>query len=121
MDGRVRVCIRRIGGALVCGPSQQQKNLEAEQASFTATLQQDYAQTFAQNQEILANLNSVLQPIVNAGPNQQGFSPQETAALSTQAIESNAQGYNQAIQAAMSRENAAGGGREFLPSGVNAQ
>lgn len=103
------------------GPSQQQKDLEAAQAAFTKTLQQDYSQTFAQQQAILQNLNSVLSPIVSAGPNQQGFSPAELSALSTQAIESNAQGYNQATQAAAAREDAAGGGRSFLPSGVNAQ
>ena len=105
----------------MCGPSQEQKNLEAEQASFTATLQQDYAQTFAANQEILSTLNSVLQPIVQAGPNQQGFSAQENSALNSQAINSTAQGYQQTADALGRQENAAGGGTSFLPSGVNAQ
>jgi hypothetical protein len=105
----------------MCGPSQSEKNLEKQEASFDATLQQDYSTTFAENQQILSNLNSVLQPIVNAGPSQQGFSPEEVSTLNTQAIEGNAQGYNQATQAAASRENAEGGGTSFLPSGVNAQ
>lgn len=113
----------RLYGPLAfgCGPSQQEKNLEAEEASFDQTLQTDYAQTFAQNQQILQNLNSVLQPIVNAGPSQQGFSAQELSTLNTEAIESNAQGYNQAVQAAAQQENAQGGGTTLLPSGVNAQ
>jgi len=105
----------------MCGPSQAQQNLENQEASFSATLQQDYSQQFAEQQSILNNLNSVLSPIVNAGPNQQGYSSQELSALNTQAIESNAQGVNQAEAAAQSRENAAGGGTSFLPSGVNAQ
>jgi len=103
----------------MCGPSSSEKQLEASEVSFDSTLQQDYSQTFAQNQEILSNLNSVLQPIVNAGPNQEGFSPAETAALSTQAIESNAQGVNQAEAAAQASEDAAGSGRSSLPSWVN--
>lgn len=105
----------------MCGPSSQEKQLEQQEASLDQTLQQDYAQTFAANQQILQSLNSVLQPIVEAGPNQQGYSAAELSSLNTQAIESNAQGYNQATQAAASRENAEGGGTSFLPSGVNAQ
>lgn len=105
----------------MCGPSQSEKNLQASEASFDQTLQQDYSTTFAQNQDILNSLNSVLQPIVQAGPNQQGYSPQELAALNTQAIESNAQGYQQVAQATGQQEAAAGGGKTFLPSGVNAQ
>jgi hypothetical protein len=105
----------------MCGPSSQEKQLEASEASFDQTLQSDYAQTFAQNQEILGNLNSVLQPIVNAGPSQQGYSPQELAALNTQATDASAQAYNEETQQAASQENAAGGGTSFLPSGVNAQ
>jgi hypothetical protein len=103
------------------GPSQEEKNLEAQQAAFTQTLQQDYAQTFAANQEILKTLNATLQPIVEAGPNQQGFSPEELSALNTQAIDTNAQGVQQAMEAAGRQENALGGGKSFLPSGVNAQ
>jgi hypothetical protein len=106
---------------LNCGPSQQEKNLEQQEASFDQTLQQDYSQTFAQNQEILGNLNSVLQPIVNAGPSQQGYSPAELSALNTQATDLSAQAVNQETQAAAAQENAAGGGTSFLPSGVNAQ
>jgi hypothetical protein len=107
--------------AFGCGPSGQEKSLEKEEASFDQTLQTDYSQTFAQNQQILSNLNSVLQPIVNAGPNQQGFSPEELSTLNTQATEGNAQGYNQAVEAAAQQENTQGGGTTLLPSGVNAQ
>jgi len=105
----------------LCGPSSQEKQLASQQAGFSASLQKDYAQTFAANQEILNQLNTTLQPIVEAGPNQQGYSAAESAALNTQATETNAQGYNDTLKAASAREDAAGGGTSFLPSGVNAQ
>lgn len=105
----------------MCGPSKEEKALEAQQASFASTLQKDYATTFGNQQQILSTLNGVLQPIAEAGPGQQGFSEQENTALNTQAIDSNAEGYNQALKAVGAQENAAGGGRSFLPSGVNAQ
>jgi hypothetical protein len=110
-----------LGRCLLCGPSQQEKNLEAAQASFSETLQQDYSTQFAEQQGILNNLNSVLQPIVSAGPDQQGYGPQELSALNTEAIESNAQGVNQAEKAYQAKENSAGGGTTLLPSGANAQ
>lgn len=110
-----------MGRINICGPSQSEKNLQKSEADFNQTLQQDYAQTFAANQEILKALNASLAPILAAGPNQQGYSPAELAALNTQAIESNATGVNQAEKAAAQREDAAGGGTSLLPSGVNAQ
>lgn len=109
------------GGALICGPSQQEKDLAAQEASFDKVLQSNYSQTFAANQEILSTLNGVLQPIVQAGPNQQGYNGQELSALNTQAIDSNARGVQQTEEAAGRQENAQGGGTQLLPSGVNAQ
>lgn len=106
---------------LCSGPSQQEKDLAEQQAQFTQTLQQDYSQTFANNQEILSTLNSVLQPIVTAGPGQQGYSAEELSALNSQAINSNAEVARQTTQAVNAQENAEGGGTKFLPSGVNQQ
>jgi hypothetical protein len=54
---------------------------------FASILQNNYAQNFAQQQDILKHLNGVLAPILEAGPNQTGFSPSERAALNTQAID----------------------------------
>lgn len=105
----------------MCGPSAQEKQLEAQQASFSQTLQQDYSEQFANQSQILDNLNAQLQPIVNEGPNQEGYSSEELAALGTEAIESNATGVNQAEKAIQAKENAAGGGTSLLPSGVDAQ
>lgn len=51
-------------------------------------MQGNYAQNFQEQQSVLNHLNSVLSPIVQAGPNQTGFSPSELAAFNTQAIDS---------------------------------
>lgn len=103
------------------GPSGAEKKLEKQETAFSTLLMQDYSTTFGEQQDILKSLNSVLSPIVEAGPNQQGYSAAELSALNTQAIDSNARGYNDATKAAASRENAAGGGTSLLPSGVNSQ
>lgn len=105
----------------MCGSSAAQNNLANQEASFSQTLQNNYSQTFTKNQEILDTLNSVLGPILTAGPNQPGFGTGELETLNTQAIDSSAQGVQQIEQTAGAEENAAGGGRSFLPSGVNAQ
>jgi hypothetical protein len=54
---------------------------------FSSILQNNYKQNFAEQQQILNHLNGVLAPILQAGPNQTGFSPSERAALNTQAID----------------------------------
>lgn len=51
-------------------------------------LQGNYSTNFAEQQSVLNHLNSVLSPVLQAGPNQTGFSPSERAAFNTQAIDS---------------------------------
>jgi len=70
----------------MCGPSTAQTNIQGSEQQFMNTLQQNYSTNFAEQQSILNHLNSVLAPILQAGPNQTGFSPEERAALNTQAI-----------------------------------
>lgn len=105
----------------MCGPSQAEKNLATSEASFADTLKADFQTTFNSQQGILNTLNDILTPIVTAGPSQQGYSTEELDALNSQAINSNAQVAQQTTQALNAQENAAGGGRTFLPSGVNEQ
>lgn len=105
----------------MCGPSQAEKNLATSEASFADTLKADFQTTFNSQQGILNTLNDILTPIVTAGPSQQGYSTEELDALNSQAINSNAQVAQQTTQAVNAQENAAGGGRTFLPSGVNQQ
>jgi hypothetical protein len=94
--------------------------LATEQANFYKTLTQSYAETFPEQQQILSSLTSEFQPILQAGPSQEGFAAPETAALRTQAADTTAQGAQQADVALQGKEATMGGG-EFGPSGANQQ
>jgi len=107
--------------ALCKGASDAQNNLAASQTAFYDTLQKDYAQQFAGQNAILSSLNTSLQPIISAGPNQYGFSQGETNTLNSQAIQGTAQQFNAAKKQLQNQQAAAGGGNQYLPSGVNAQ
>lgn len=88
-----------------------------------ATMQEYNAQqqqVFQENQALYATVNSVLQPILNAGPNQQGFSQPELNTLNSQAVEGTAENYAGAAKA-VNEHLAAEGGGEGLPSGGQAQ
>lgn len=105
----------------MCGSTQTQNNLSNEEASFMSQLQGQYQQEFGQNQTILNSLTSALTPIIAGGPSQNLFSPQETAALNTQAEQGAANSYSQTLQATKEQMEAAGGGNTYVPSGVEGQ
>lgn len=66
------------------------------------------------------SLNSSLTPIVNAGVNQQGFSPQELAAQNTQALNTTGGNYANAARA-LGGQLAGRGGDSGLESGIDQQ
>jgi len=70
----------------MCGPSQQMKSLSNSQQAFFQNLMASYQQNFGEQQGILSALTSALSPILEAGPNQMGFSASENAALTGAAI-----------------------------------
>jgi hypothetical protein len=70
----------------MCGPTSTQTKLEGSEQQFMQELMSNYGQNFSEQQQVLNHLNSVLAPILEAGPNQTGFSPSERAAFNTQAI-----------------------------------
>ena len=70
----------------MCGASGQQKDIEAQQAAFYKQLTQEYGITFGESQGILKSLTAAFEPILKAGPNQQGFSAEELANLNSQAV-----------------------------------
>lgn len=107
--------------ALCKGATDQQKEEAAASQKFTESLQNDYAQQFANQNAILGSLRSSLSPIIAAGPNQYGFSPEQEQVLNSQAIQGTGQQYANAKKALNEDIAAAGGGNEFLPSGVAAQ
>lgn len=102
----------------MCGASSQQKQLEQSQADFYNQLQQENNTQFANQQGVLNQLKSVYEPILQAGPNQQGFSQSELTAMNTSAEDQVAGNYANAAKAAQGRYAAAGGGNEFVPSGA---
>jgi hypothetical protein len=105
----------------MCGPSAGQSAVSNEQQSFYSQLSQNYSTEFAGQQGILSSLTSAFSPILAAGPNQQGFSPAENAALNTQAMNQSSANYKNAATATQSAEAGRGGGNAYLPSGVNSE
>jgi hypothetical protein len=109
----------------LCGPTASEKNLESQQAGFSQLLQQDYAAKYDNQQGYLTELNNTLTPTLEAGPNQQGFSAPELAALNTQAINSTGANYANAARALNGQLAGRGGYNNGSPggltSGVDAQ
>lgn len=102
----------------MCGASQQQKDIEASQAAFYNTLTSEYKTVFGENQAILGTLTSSLEPILQAGINQQGFSPEELANLNNMVTNQTGQNYGNAKAAIAWEQGAEGGGNNFIPSGA---
>lgn len=102
----------------MCGPTSTQTKLEGSEQQFMQELQQNYATNFAEQQQVLNHLNSVLAPILARGPSQTGFSPEERAALNTQAI--NTTGASAAMaQRAIANETAGRNDSGNLPEAGN--
>ena len=83
-------------------------------------LQANYTQNFGAQSAVLQQLNNIFTPIAQAGPDQQGFGPQELAALNTEATQGVGQNYTQASQALNNELAAEGGGNAYLPTGAAA-
>ena len=106
----------------MCGPSNAERAIAGSQQGFATTLQNSFGSRFAQQSDILNNLNSALSPIIEAGPGQQGFSPAELAARNTMAINTTAGNYRNAAQAVGAQlAGRGGGGSSGLVSGVDQQ
>ena len=108
-------------GSYICGPSQQQEALAGQETAFSNLLQSNYNTNFGAQSAELQKLNNTFTPIAQAGPDQQGFGPQELAALNTQAGEGIAANYAKAQQSLNTNLSAQGGGNEFLPTGAQSQ
>lgn len=106
----------------MCGPSHEQRMLEAKQSSLADLMMQSFRQRFAQQSDLLTKLQqSVYQPIISAGPGQQGMTPQERAAYQTQILNTTGANYESAKRALQTTLSARGGGNVALPSGAEAQ
>lgn len=94
----------------MCGSSKQQNSINDAQTEFYKQLTSQYQTDFAQNQDVLKQLTSTLSPIIAAGAGQEGYTPEQKAALNAQATEGSAQAYRQAATAANEGMAARGGG-----------
>lgn len=103
------------------GPSQAAINNEKAQTAFYQQVTGQQAQAFSEQQNILQDIQSVVQPIVNAGPNAYGFTPQEDALLKSQIETQGAQATANAQNAAQLAEKQASGGAAILPTGATEQ
>jgi hypothetical protein len=104
---------------LACGASAAQTAAQQNEANLSNSLMSDFSTVFGQNQNILGSITQAFQPIIAAGPNQQGFSPAELTSMQTQATDATSQGAQNA-QIAAAAKNATTGGSN-LPSGVQEQ
>jgi hypothetical protein len=103
----------------MCGPSQQEYNAQEQESSFM----QDYADAFntrqASQTSLLNTINNTLNPILQAGPNQQGFSAPELASYDTEALDTTGANYANAERALQTNQSAAGD--STVESGVQQQ
>jgi hypothetical protein len=111
-----------FGQTAACkGASAQQTQLADSQQNFYNTLSSNYSQQFANQNAILGTLQNSLNPIVQAGPNQFGFSKAETNNLNSQALQGTGQQFKNASKALGESQAAQGGGNSYLPTGAQAQ
>lgn len=106
------------------GPSSAMMNIANQQSNLASQLDQNYTQSYGEQQGIFNTITRSMTPTVAAGPSQLGFSAPELAALNTQAINSagaaaaNAQQKTQ-VGEITPQEGRFGGNQNGLESGVN--
>ncbi|MGA2085874.1 MAG: hypothetical protein ABSG60_10175 [Terracidiphilus sp.] len=105
----------------MCGATGAQTQLQDEQMQAYQQAQQMTAEQYADQQAVYAPLKAQFDKIFAAGPNQQGFSEEETNTLNAQAVEGTAENYAQAAKATGEAIAAEGGGTNPLPSGAQSE
>lgn len=105
----------------MCGSTQAQTDIEKQQQAFQTESMQEQQAAYQQDQALLKQMQGVYAPIFAKGPDQEGFSPEMKAALSSQIKEGTATNYAQAAQATNAQLAATGGGNLVIPSGQQAQ
>lgn len=105
----------------MCGATGAQTQLQSEDLAtlqdYDSMLQQQYANQGA----IYSKVGSVLQPILNAGPSQTGFSTAEENNLNSEAVAGTVQNYAAAAKAVGEETGAEGGGNVPITSGGTAE
>lgn len=102
----------------ICGPNAQTNANQQAQANFYTEMTQEQSTVFQQQQDLLAQIQSISLPILAKGPNQYGFTPQEDALLQGTIENAGAQATANAVNAAELRNTQATGGDNVLPTGA---
>lgn len=97
-----------------------QNTVQNEDIATMQQYNQEQAQQYANQQALYKSVTSVLQPILNAGPSQQGYSAAELSNLNATAVEGTAENYQNAAKA-VNEQIAGEGGGEELPTGGQQQ
>ena len=92
------------------GATSTQNELQQEEADFYKTQIQAYNTAYSNFKDIQDTLNKQFAPILQAGPGQMGYTPQELTDLNTMAAEGTAGYYQQAQRALAQNEATLGGG-----------
>jgi hypothetical protein len=101
----------------MCGASESQKQIGQQQSQFFTAMQAQAQQIFGASSKIFSDLTSAFEPILSAGPGQEGYTVPQKSALQSRAITETGEAYRHAQQAAGERIAASGGGNAVLPAG----
>lgn len=107
--------------AEACGAPGGQKELATAQTNFYNTLTSEATQVFGQVSALYNYVLGKVQPIIDKGPNQKGFSDDELSTLNSNAITTVGQNYNKAAKAVNEQIASQGGGNAYIPTGANNQ
>lgn len=102
----------------MCGANKKQQAIGQSQTDLFKTMAAQGQQVFGNSSTVFNDLLNSYAPIVAAGPNQEGFSAPEKAALDSQAITNTGNDYRNASTAVKESESAVGGGNVALPGGA---
>lgn len=105
------------------GPTQQQLDLQTEEANFYRTQVEAYNTAYANFKTLQDALNQQFAPVLAAGPGQKGFTTAEENDLKAQAKTGTAINFQHAAEAANANVAARGGGNDLtnITSGGAAQ
>jgi len=103
------------------GATDAQTTVQDQDIETMKTYAEEQKQNYANQQDIYAKVSSVLDPILKAGANQEGFSGAEKNNLNAQAVEGTAQNYASAARAVNEQLASAGGGSSQLTTGAQAE
>lgn len=95
-------------------------NAQAQQQLY-ATMSANYNKEFAQWSQVLNGFQANIQPILNGGINQFGFTPGEEAALRTDISNQTTKAFSDQRAALENHIAQQGGGEDFMPSGAKEQ